>query len=387
MSDHTLTSIIPRIDAIARDFSAGRAERQRRRHLDWDDFLRLQEAGFLLSAVPTEQGGTWRSVRESTRGVCAALRTLARGDSSVALVAAMHPSVLCFWLASPDAAEPDREAWAAQRSAVFDTAREGAWWGTITSEPGSGGDVARTRTLARPDGEGGAYRITGAKHFGSGSGVASFVLTSGAPEGEADPDWFYLDVAGAPWDGSTGMSLVAEWDGAGMAATQSHAFKFENFPATRFAWRGNLLGIQTAAGGAVGCFFAAVIVGVVDSAMAEARRQIAKRREELRSYERVEWCRAEVDFWTIQQAFEGMVTAVEAEAGTPFGVRCGKVAIAELAEALLSRLSRVLGGGTYSRYSPFSYWYEDVRALGFLRPPWGLAYDGIFATLPPAESP
>ena len=51
-----------------------------------------------------------------------------------------------------------------------------------------------------------------------------------------------------------------------------------------------------------------------------------------------------------------------------------------LAEQTLSRLSRVLGGGTYSRRSPFAHWYEDVRALGFLRPPWGLAFDNLMAT-------
>ena len=29
--------------------------------------------------------------------------------------------------------------------------------------------------------------------------------------------------------------------------------------------------------------------------------------------------------------------------------------------------------------SSFGNWFEDVRALGFLRPPWGLAYDGLIA--------
>ena len=52
--------------------------------------------------------------------------------------------------------------------------------------------------------------------------------------------------------------------------------------------------------------------------------------------------------------------------------------IAELAESATGRLCRVLGGGTFSRSSPFGHWYEDVRALGFLRPPWGLAYDNLF---------
>jgi hypothetical protein len=55
----------------------------------------------------------------------------------------------------------------------------------------------------------------------------------------------------------------------------------------------------------------------------------------------------------------------------------GKTAIAELAETALGRICKVIGGGTFHRRSPLGHWYEDVRALGFLRPPWGLAYDRL----------
>jgi hypothetical protein len=44
----------------------------------------------------------------------------------------------------------------------------------------------------------------------------------------------------------------------------------------------------------------------------------------------------------------------------------------------LLRITRVVGGATFSQRSPFGWWFEDVRALGFLRPPWGLAADGLF---------
>ena len=42
------------------------------------------------------------------------------------------------------------------------------------------------------------------------------------------------------------------------------------------------------------------------------------------------------------------------------------------------RICRVMGGGTFSRSSPFGHWHEDMRALGFLRPPWGLVYDNLY---------
>ena len=36
------------------------------------------------------------------------------------------------------------------------------------------------------------------------------------------------------------------------------------------------------------------------------------------------------------------------------------------------------GGTRPALHSPFGCWFEDVRAPGFLRPPWGLAYDRLF---------
>jgi alkylation response protein AidB-like acyl-CoA dehydrogenase len=75
-----------------------------------------------------------------------------------------------------------------------------------------------------------------------------------------------------------------------------------------------------------------------------------------------------------------MLRAVEADRDGRRNAVQGKMAIAELAEAATDRICRVLGGGTFSRSSPFGHWYEDVRALGFLRPPGGLAYDNLFTS-------
>ena len=52
--------------------------------------------------------------------------------------------------------------------------------------------------------------------------------------------------------------------------------------------------------------------------------------------------------------------------------------IAELAERFITRLGRIIGGSSFSRTAPINQWGQDVRALGFLRPPWGLAYDQLF---------
>lgn len=373
------------IAALAATWREQRAERQARRHLEPADFDALREAGFLHLAVPEGQGGCWRSVPESTRAVAEVLRTMARADSSVALVSSMHPAVLGFWLARPD---PTFTAWEEQRAAVFETAVAGHQWGTITSEPGSGGDLNKTKAVAAPAADveptvpGQAYRVTGDKHFGSGSGATSFMITTAVPEGDEAPTMFVLDVRGRPWDGTAGLRLLAEWDGAGMAATQSHAMRLEELPAVRLAWPGPLDDITLAAAPLVSCLFTSVILGVLDEAVATAKMQLQPKASGLRAYEAVEWTRAELDHWLAVQAYEGALRAVEAgDHGTALhaAVRA-KEAVAELAEQCLARLCRVIGGGTFARRSPFAGWFEDVRALGFLRPPWGLAYDALFLT-------
>jgi alkylation response protein AidB-like acyl-CoA dehydrogenase len=375
-------SVRESIVEISNDFADSRAERQRRRELDPVDFARLADAGFLLTGVPIASGGIWDSPKTSTRPVAEILRTLARSDSSVALVAAMHPAVIAFtgWLTVDEALAPYMKRWTKQREWVFSTARDGAWWGTITSEPGSGGDVMNTKAKAITRAIGDDYLLTGEKHFGSGSGITDYVITTAVPDEEADPDVFFLDMRGVPWDGSKGVTLRAPWDGHGMAATQSHAFTFANFPAQRIAWpelRPRMSRVRATSAGLVAVLFAAVISGIADVALSTARAQLAKRHESMRAFEQVEWSRAEIDGWLINQAYEGMLRG--AEEGNDRGPLLGKVAVAELAETMLTRICRILGGGTFSRQSPFGFWFEDVRALAFLRPPWGLAFDNVFA--------
>jgi hypothetical protein len=88
-----------------------------------------------------------------------------------------------------------------------------------------------------------------------------------------------------------------------------------------------------------------------------------------------------MEHWLVEQAFEGMQRAVETGADVRRQVLTGKTAVAELAETILTRLCRIMGGHTLGRRSPFGFWQNDVRALGFLRPPWPLAFKTLEATL------
>lgn len=364
------------VNELAERWRGERAERQGRRALQRADFDALGKAGFRLTGVPSELGGLWRGASGSVRLVSTALRRLGGVDSSVALVSAMHPAVLSYWLTTDEAAVTT-SAWREQRRTIFEDVLAGAWWGTVTSEPGSGGDVARTRAVARASGD--SHALSGDKHFGSGTGMVDLMVTSAVPEGESDPDWFFVDLRDCPLDGTRGVEIIGEWDGSGMVATQSHSLRFDRFPVTRIAWPGNLQTVAARTGAFIGCLFTSVIVGVVDAAVGEARRRV--RPGESRTFEAIEMARAETEHWLLGQALEGMIRAVEdasdENADPRHDVLRGKTAAAELAESILTRLCRALGGGTFSRRSPFAHWFEDVRALGFLRPPWGLAMETL----------
>jgi alkylation response protein AidB-like acyl-CoA dehydrogenase len=366
-----LQRIRAQIASLADGFAAQRADRQQRRQLDPADFAQLRAAGLPLLSVPVRYGGLWESRTQSTRALAELFRLLGRADSSLALVASMHHAVLSAagWQADAPAPAPYTEAWEAQKQWVFQTVHDGAWWGTIQSEPGSGGDLRRSQVPARRVSGTDQYRLSGLKHFGSGTGIASYMITQAIPEGEAEPDLFILDMRQVPLDGSTGVSLVAPWDGHGMTATQSHALRFADFPAWRGAWPVKERPAQDAAS-AGSPVWPPIFVGIVEVAMATAREQLA-RRSAWTAFEEVEWTRAEMEAWLVEQAYTGMLQAIEQDEPTRL---LAKLAIAELAESVLGRLCRVIGGGTYSQHSPFGCWLEDVRALGFLRPPWGLAF-------------
>ncbi len=158
--------------------------------------------------------------------------------------------------------------------------------------------------------------------------------------------------------------------------------RLDGCPAVRMAWDGPVEDVTLAAAPLITNLFTAVVLGILDEAVATAKAQLAPKAASMRAYEQVEWSRAELDHWLAVQAFEGSLRAVES--GDPMrglyaGIRA-KQGVAELAESCLSRVTRVIGGGSFARRSPFASWYEDVRALGFLRPPWGLAYDNLFAS-------
>ena len=375
------------VSALADGWVTERAERFQRRHLEFDDFEALAATGFLRLVVPEAYGGHWRSLAETGPIIIDAIYRLARGDQSVALVASMHPTIVALWAAGGEVPPEFAELWSAQQNAVFQSVLDGNFWGTLASEPGSGGDVMRTKAIARPI-AGSASRSTmhGAKHFGSGSEMLTYMITTAKPEGSEEPGLFYLDLRNQPWDGSAGVEITRRWDGMGMKATQSHAIMLDGVEGVAYAWPGALAEAALPASTLGLTLFSAVTLAVVDAAMEEATSRLQGK--SLRAYEDVAWTEAQIQHWIMTQAQRGIIESLANETiadAAPAAIKA-KMGMANIAEATMTQLCRAVGGGAYSASSPFATWNEDVRALGFLRPPWGLAFDQLIEARHPAET-
>jgi alkylation response protein AidB-like acyl-CoA dehydrogenase len=367
------------LDALIARWAPDRLSRMARLTLEQADFDDLAAAGFTLTGVPVSHGGLWLGAAQSAAKAALMLRRLAAVDPSLALVASMHPTILVLWSVNPvDAAPP---GWTEQRDRVFDAAASGHWFGTIASEPGIGGDIFATRSTAavQPDG---SWRMSGDKFMGSGSGVTSYMMTIACPEGEERPDVFLLDTRGLAWDGSQGLKMVRAWDGIGMAATQSHAFRFDSVQVERHGLQGKVLDLFPTIAPVIGYMFSAVIMGILDAAAAEAKRSLGKRADRLSAFEQSAWIEADTQIWLAQQAFDGMSRSLGSETAG-LDVLHGKLAIADLSEKALANLCHALGGSSLSKSSPFGQWMQDVRALGYLRPPRALSHARIFQSLVP----
>jgi len=100
-----------------------------------------------------------------------------------------NPAVLNFWMATAQAPPPFEKAWQQQRQSIFRTVCEGAWWGTIASEPGIAGEITKTQATAQRGRADGTHLLTGQKNFGSGSGITSYMTTVAIPEGKTAPGY------------------------------------------------------------------------------------------------------------------------------------------------------------------------------------------------------
>lgn len=379
----SIIEIETKVDELVERWIPQRADRLRRRALDPGDFEDLASAGYLTLAVPVDHGGSFSGL-SSIAAMTRILAKVATVDPSLALVASMHPTVAIWWALPTDPPSEIASTWSAEIDEVFAAVMSGTWLGTITSEPGTGGDFMKTTTSATHV-EGEMYALSGIKHFGSGSGVLDRLITTAVRDGhsvEPFPDIFVIEAADWPSGAVDGMSLIAPWDGVGMKATQSHGASLEGVVARRYSWSGGWAAHIDSIIAASAAVWISIIAAVVDTAMAEAGSRL-RGRGDLGTFEAAGWAEAEIDRFLLGAARDSVVNLCEADdpPAAAQAARRAKLGTANLAESCLTTISRVIGGGSLSASSPFASWFEDVRALGFLRPPWGLATDALIEEL------
>ena len=198
--------------ALAADFAAGAAERDRSRALPYDELDRLSASGLLAITVPGEYGGAGLS--PST--VAEVIRILATADPNIAQIPHSHfVYVNLLRLAGNPAqlAHYSRALLAGARIANAQAERNGP----------TAADVATTLTPA-DDG----FRIDGTKYYCTGSLFADIlaVLTRlDDPDGVSGlPDGQY--VAFLPAD-SAGVRIIDDWDAIGQRTTGSGTIRLD----------------------------------------------------------------------------------------------------------------------------------------------------------------
>ena len=108
--------------------------------------------------------------------------------------------------------------------------------------------------------------------------------------------------------------------------------------------------------------FTAVILGVIEVTIDTVRRRLYGKKDWVRSYEQTEWAHIEIECWLIHQAYEGMLSSVETGEGGTQDTRSGKEAVAQLAETVMLRICKVMGGGATPVAHPLAIGSKRCRS-------------------------
>lgn len=219
----------------------------------------LIAADVLKLWVPRSHGGAGLSLA----GFCAVTEELASGWPAVGLLLVMPPGVASMYL-YPEEQVPDeyRARWRAQSDWVFQQIAAGRVFAAGNSEPGIS-DINLSRAVARPEGDG--WRISGRKVFGSWGEHSDWFQTTArvpdasTPDGRAEQFFVATNSEGVHWN--------HDWNGLGMAETESHSFVLEDASSP---WMMGFPGVRDAPipAGWAALPFAAVALGCVRGLLA-----------------------------------------------------------------------------------------------------------------------
>jgi alkylation response protein AidB-like acyl-CoA dehydrogenase len=365
------------VDAVARQIGdwARREDEQNTRDevtVAAETLADFRTSGILAAPVPVELGGWGCSLAENAQ----AIRNLARRAPATALALAM-PLGNAATARIPDAVVPDdrREELAAGRRWIAEQCLAGRILAVANSEPGAGGDLAQTKTLAAR-GTDGAYRLSGKKSFATIGPDADYFLCAARRVGEGRDgkdviDGFFV-ARTAP-----GVTLDNAWDPLGMRATASVGLSLDQAPAaSMLGYSGCLEGVNARHWSTV--LFAAVFVGIGEGAL-DAATQGVGGSGAASSYIRATLARCALNL----DAAAGLVEAVASDERWPLPasardrtVRAKTFAAITAVEAA-TQAAMLCGGRAYKADHPVARFLHDSLAGPLLRPPVAKAMDGL----------
>ena len=327
----------------------------------------LRDSRVLALPIPRALGGQGADLFSTARAV----RRVARQAPSTALCLSM-PLGNAANARVPDEAVPGtlRGALARGRLFIAERACAGEILAVANSEPGSGGDMANTRTRAVRD-EAGRMRLTGQKSFATLGPDADYFLCSARTE-EGALDAFFVAR------NERGVTLADDWDPLGMRATASVGLTLDAALASAtFLYPGAITGVSARHWSTL--LLASVFVGIGDGALAAAITCAPRSSD---------WARSTLaDCALSLDAASGFIDAVAREETTPCSAtyveRCrrAKTFAARTAVEVSSRCMMIAGGRAYRAEHALARAMLDAAAGPLLRPPLPQAMDALAAQL------
>jgi alkylation response protein AidB-like acyl-CoA dehydrogenase/mannose-6-phosphate isomerase-like protein (cupin superfamily) len=375
----------PRPDVgVVEEFVNGWAEREAQANRDGELRLppatvaEMKDSGILAAPLPPEYGGWGASLDETAE----ALRRVARRAPSTALALVM-PLGNAATALIPEAVIPAalRPALAQGKAWIADRVRGGHILAVANSEPGAGGDLANTKTMARR-GADGVYRLSGRKSFATFGRDADYFLCAarrcdGGPDDGRVVDGFFV-ARDTP-----GLTVDDRWDPVGMRPTASVGLTLDGAAAEAvLGFPGCLEGVNARHWSTV--LFAAVFLGVGEGALREGSRQAPQDGV---------WARSALAECALSlEAAAGFVESVARDERWPLPkeaqerARRAKTFVARTAVETATRAVMVSGGRCYTPQHPVFRFLCDALAGPLLRPPMPQAMDAVVRQLFPATT-
>jgi alkylation response protein AidB-like acyl-CoA dehydrogenase len=363
-------AVAGRIDDWARRENEQNAQHETR--VAGDTLRDFRESGILAGPVPTELGGWGSSLAETAQ----AIRTLARKAPATALALAMPlGNAAIARIPNAAVAEPLHAKLAAGRRWIAEQTLAGRILAVANSEPGAGGDLAQTQTVAarQPDG---TYRLSGRKSFATIGPDADYFLCAARRVGEgaggkdAIDGFFVARHAG-------GLIIDDAWDPLGMRPTASVGLMLNDTPAAAvLGYPGCLEGVNARHWSTV--LFAAVFVGVGEGALSVAVDGVGKHGANspyIRSA--LAKCALNLD------AAAGLLETVANDERLPLPAAArdrtirAKTFAALTAVETATQAAMLSGGRAYRAEHPVSRFLHDALAGPLLRPPLATAMDNL----------